>query len=75
MADPQQRPYVDPQHLTDDETGLYELIATFEYQGRPMTQEAIAAATGLDGNRVAAMLQRLTKRNVLIRSDAGGKCN
>lgn len=73
MADPQQRPYVDPQHLTDDEAGLYELVATFEYQGRPMTQEAISAATGLDGDTVAGMLRRLTERNVLVRSDTGGQ--
>ena len=70
MAD-QQRPYVDPQRLTDEETGLYELVATFEYQGRPMTQEAISAATGLDGGTLAAMLRRLTEQNVLVRAGSG----
>lgn len=65
--------YVDPQHLTDDEAGLYELVATFEYQGRPMTQEAISAATGMDGDTVAAMLRRLTEQDVLVRSDSGGQ--
>ena len=73
MADRQQRPYVDPQHLTDDETGLYELVATFEYQGRPMTQEVMSAAAGLDGSEAARALQRLTERNVLVRADAGGE--
>ena len=65
--------YVDPQHLTDDEAGLYELVATFEYQGRPMTQEAISAATGLDGGTLAAMLRRLTEQHVLVRADSGGQ--
>jgi hypothetical protein len=73
MADRHQRPFVEPQRLTGEETGLYELVATFEYQGRPMTQGAIAEATGLDSGTVADMLERLTERNVLVRSDAGGE--
>jgi hypothetical protein len=73
MTDPQQHPYVDPHHLTDDETGLYELVATFEYQGRPMTQEAITAATALDDDTVSGILQRLTERNVLVRTGTGGQ--
>lgn len=72
MADGQ-HPYVDPQRLTDDEAGLYELVATFEYQGRPMTVEAISEAAGLDRETAAAMLQRLTEQNVLVQDEAGGE--
>ena len=71
MAAGQERPYVDPQHLTDTETGLYELLATFEYQGRPMTVDAVAAAAGLDSGTAAGMLERLADRDVLVRSGAG----
>ncbi len=73
MADGQQQPYVDPQRLTDDEAGLYELVATFEFQGRPMTVDAISAAAGLDRETATEMLQRLTEQNVLVPGDAHGE--
>lgn len=73
MADRQQHPYVEPQHLSDEEAALYELAATFEYQGRPATQEAICVATGLDGGTVAAMLERLTDWKVLVRTGSPGQ--
>jgi hypothetical protein len=73
MADDQQQPYVDPQRLTGDDSGLYELVATFEYQGRPMTVEAIATAAGLDRETATGLLDRLTDQNVLVRADAGGE--
>jgi hypothetical protein len=73
MAADDRRPYVDPQRLTGIETDLYELVATFEYQGRPMTPDAIAAATGLEGDAAAGVLQRLTEQNVLVRTDEGGQ--
>jgi hypothetical protein len=70
MADSDQ-PHVDSQSLSDVDLYVYETIATLEYLARPTTRAEIAAASQLTERAVGDMLESLTHRGLLVRSESG----
>jgi DNA-binding IscR family transcriptional regulator len=66
-----QPPFVDAQALTDLDAYVYEAIATLEYSGRPVTSAQIVAATDLDDQTASEVLDDLTERGVLVRTQTG----
>lgn len=67
------QPYVDPISLTDADTHIYEAIATLEYTGRPATRDEIAAAANRDDDALDQTLAELTRRGLLVQTDADGQ--
>lgn len=67
----QDNPRVDTQSLTDLATHIYETVATLEYAGQPVSQDAIAAATQLPPGELEPVLQGLVRRGLLTSTGAG----
>jgi hypothetical protein len=67
------RPHVDSQSLRDVDTYVYETIATLEYTGRPATRGQIAAVADVEDQVLDETLAELVRRELLIRSEAGGE--
>lgn len=73
MPGDNERPYADALSITDADAHVYETIATLEYTGRPATRAAIAATAELDEASVDSALEQLTRRGLLVRTEADGE--
>jgi hypothetical protein len=72
MTSDSDRPYVDAQALTDLGAYVYEAIATLEYSGRPVTRTEVVAVSDLDDRTTGQVLDELTERGALTRTQADG---
>jgi len=71
MASDSDRPFVDAQALSDLDAYVYEAVATLESSGRPVARAEIVAAIGLDDETTSEVLDELTERRVLVRTQTG----
>jgi RIO-like serine/threonine protein kinase len=68
MAPDPRRPYVDALSMSAEDVLVYEAVATLEGAGRVVTGPQIAAIAGLDSRALDTALNRLTDRQVLVRT-------
>jgi RIO-like serine/threonine protein kinase len=73
MAPDSRRPYVDALSMSAEDVLVYEAVATLEGAGRVVTGPQIAAVAGLDSRVLDMALNKLTDRQVLIRTQAEGE--
>jgi RIO-like serine/threonine protein kinase len=73
MAPDPRPPYVDALSMSAEDVLVYEAVATLEGAGRAVTRSQIAAIAGLDENALDTALNRLTDRQVLVRTQAEGE--
>ncbi len=67
----QKNPRVDTQSLSDLGTHIYETVATLEFAGQAVSQDAIAAATRLPPDELEPVLLSLVSQGLLTSTGTG----